>query len=359
LKFRKAFFLAAQEIRNIEYLIYTLKRIMTLYDKQTLNWKEWQQLIENSASSSWFQTPEAYDFYSSLNFLQSFVFGVAENDKLTGIVSGFIQSEGGILRKYFSRRAIVNGGALLSNNISDEALKQLLTYTRHELKKQAIYIEIRNFKDFSGFKSNFEKAGFSYFPHLNFHVPTPDLETCLKNLHASKRRDIKLSQKNGVEWGLSSSKKDLESFYSLLKNLYSTKVKTPLFPVEYFERLMDRPNGRIFIAKYNDEVIGGSACVAFDNRILYEMFVCGMDGKYKNIYPSTAATWAAIEYAAVNGYDYFDMMGAGKPSESYGVREFKSRFGGTLVEYGRFLCVNNVLLYRLGEFVVRMIKKQK
>ncbi len=332
---------------------------MTLYDKQTLNRKEWQQLIENSASSSWFQTPEAYDFYSSLNFLQSFVFGVAENGKLTGVISGFIQSEGGIFKKYFSRRAIINGGTLLNNNISEEALNQLLIYARHELKKQAIYIEIRNFKDFSGYKSIFEKADFSYLPHLNFHVPTPDLETCLKNLHASKRRDIKLSQKNGVEWGLSSSKKDLESFYSLLKNLYSKKVKTPLFPLEYFERLKDHPDGRIFIVKYNDEVIGGSACVAFANNILYEMFVCGMDGQVKNVYPSTAATWAAIEYAAENGYEYFDMMGAGKPTESYGVREFKSRFGGTLVEHGRFICVNNRLLYRLGEKAVSIMKKSK
>ena len=98
---------------------------MTLYDKQTINRKEWQQLVKNSANSSWFQTPEAYDFYSSLNFLQSFVFGVAENGKLTGVISGFIQSEGGIFKKYFSRRAIINGGALLNNNISEEALNQL------------------------------------------------------------------------------------------------------------------------------------------------------------------------------------------------------------------------------------------
>jgi len=41
-------------------------------------------------------------------------------------------------------------------------------------------------------------------------------------------------------------------------------------------------------------------------------------------------------------------MGAGKLDEEYGVREFKEKFGGKLVEYGRFICVNNRLLYQLG-----------
>ena len=330
---------------------------MIFYDKHTINRIQWQQLVENSSCGSWFQTPEAFDFYNSLGFLQPFVFGVAENDELTGVISGFIQADGGLIKRFFSRRAIINGGAILHNNISEEALRKLLLKTQHELKGQAIYIEFRNFRDYAGYKTAFEKADFYYQPHLNFHVATPNIEFSQKNLHASKRRDVKLSQKNGVEWILTDSKSDLESFYSLLRKLYTTKVKTPLFPFEYFERLMSDKNGKIFIVKYRDEVIGGSACVAYENKILYEMFVCGLDGQVKNVYPSTVATWAAIEYAAENGFEYFDMMGAGKPTESYGVREFKSRFGGTLVEHGRFICVNNPVLYWFGEKAIRIIKK--
>ena len=92
---------------------------------------------------------------------------------------------------------------------------------------------------------------------------------------------------------------------------------------------------------------------------MYEWFVCGLDGKFKNIFPSTLATWAAIEYAAANGFKYFDMMGAGKPDEGYGVRDFKSKFGGTLVENGRFIAVNNLPLYRIGELYIKFIKKNK
>jgi serine/alanine adding enzyme len=53
------------------------------------------------------------------------------------------------------------------------------------------------------------------------------------------------------------------------------------------------------------------------------------------------------------------MMGAGKPDEGYGVREFKSKFGGELVEHGRFLFVCNPRLYALGKYIVKKLKSGK
>ena len=67
------------------------------------------------------QTKECYDFYSGLSFWKLFVFGVTENGCLKGIVVGYIQKDGGKLKQYFSRRAIVTGGALLADDISDKA----------------------------------------------------------------------------------------------------------------------------------------------------------------------------------------------------------------------------------------------
>jgi lipid II:glycine glycyltransferase (peptidoglycan interpeptide bridge formation enzyme) len=52
-------------------------------------------------------------------------------------------------------------------------------------------------------------------------------------------------------------------------------------------------------------------------------------------------------------------MGAGKPDEGYGVREFKAKFGGTLVEHGRFLCVLNKSQYRIGEGFVKIMRSNK
>lgn len=158
----------------------------------------WEELIAQSSTANFFQTKECYDFYSGLSFLEAFVFGVTENGCLKGIVVGYIQKDGGKLKQYFSRRAIVTGGALLADDISDKALSALLTYCRNKLNKKAIYIEFRNFKDYSLYRDVFRENDFEYIPHLNFHIDCSSEEVIQKNLHSSKKRDIKAGFRKGA-----------------------------------------------------------------------------------------------------------------------------------------------------------------
>lgn len=93
--------------------------------------------------------------------------------------------------------------------------------------------------------------------------------------------------------------------------------------------------------------------------VIYEWFACGEDGVYPHIFPSCYATYAGIRYAAEHGCARFDMMGAGTPDEAYGVRDFKAKFGGTLVEHGRFLCITKPFLFSLGSLGIKILKKLK
>jgi lipid II:glycine glycyltransferase (peptidoglycan interpeptide bridge formation enzyme) len=68
------------------------------------------------------------------------------------------------------------------------------------------------------------------------------------------------------------------------------------------------------------------------------------------------ATWAAMEFANNNHIPIFDFMGAGIKGLDYGVRDYKSRFGGELVEYGRFIKIADPILYKIGRFVLKFIK---
>ena len=97
-------------------------------------------------------------------------------------------------------------------------------------------------------------------------------------------------------------------------------------------------------------------CLILDGKCIYEFYVCGLDNNYKDQYPSVMATWAAIEYANNNGIPIFDFMGAGKKDENYGVKEFKARFGGELVEEGRYIKINNYFLYKTGELALKLKK---
>ena len=151
---------------------------------------------------------------------------------------------------------------------------------------------------------------------------------------------------------------EIKEWYEILRELYRTKVKTPLWPAEFFLEAYRQGVGKFLLVKYEGKVIGGNMVVT-DGKTVYEWFECGRNAAYKEQYPSVMATWAGIQWAKENGCARYDMMGAGEPGVPYGVRDFKSEFGGEMVEHGRFLCVNKPMLYRIGALAVRILRKLK
>ncbi len=319
---------------------------------------QWERLLQASPTKSFFQTKDCYDLYAANSpHMQPFCMGVEEQGQLKGIIVGAIQADGGMVKRFLSRRAIINSGPLLADDISDEALMTLLQHCRKSLRGKAIYTEFRNFEDYSRWKDVFMNSGFDYVPHLNFHIDTSSEEIVEDNLSKSRKRNIRLSFRDGAEVVENPSKKDMHEFYDILFDLYVNKVKTPLYPLAFFDYLFSKPYAKYFLVRFNGKIVGGTLCVSFPGHALYEWFACGEDGVHKNIYPSSVAKYAAIMYAARNGYHHYDMMGAGKPNEAYGVRDFKSTFGGQLVEHGRFQAVISPLLYEIGKVGVKIIKK--
>ena len=305
-----------------------------------------------------FQTQEFHAFLQSTGLLEPFRFSVERSGKEVGVIQGFIQKEGGSLKRFFSRRAIINGGPWLADDISSAELESLLKKCADGLKHKAIYIETRNFADYSRFRPTFEKIGFVYEPHYDFIVDTSSQEIVDLHMGKSRKRDVNTSIKHGVTITCNPAEAEVTAFYNILKDLYQNKVKTPLFPKEFFLKLWEADFAKFILVKYNDEIIGGTLCI-HDDETLYEWFACGKDGVYNNIFPSTVATYYGIQFAVDNGFKTFDMMGAGAPGDGgYGVREFKAKFGGELVEYGRFKYVCNKPLYKLGEMAVKILKKK-
>ena len=304
-----------------------------------------------------FQSEEYYSFLTRLNSLSPFRFCVSGKNEELGVFQGYIQKDGGTIKQYFSRRAIVNGGPSWKEDLPNEKKLQLLEDAIKERRHEVIYLETRNYKDFSSDRVVFEKAGFVYEPHYDFIVDTSSVEVVDSNMGKSRKRDVKTSLKNGLIVVENPSLADVGAFYSVLKELYQTKVKTPLFRQSFFEELYKTEFGKYILVRYNDDIVGGTVLV-YDDETVYEWFACGKDGVYKNIYPSTVATYYGIMFAAENGFKRFDMMGAGAPGDGgYGVREFKAKFGGQLVEYGRFKYIANKPLYALGKLAVKVMKR--
>lgn len=319
---------------------------------------QWLALVDRSPVASIFQTPEMYDFYRSLQLYKTILCAVEEGGALKGLVLCLIQSEGTGIKGRLTARAIVNGGPLLDADISTEALHALLTATVHTLRRQCIYIETRNLNDYSRWRNTFETCGFQYSPHYNFHIDTSDPALVDKRIDKSRRRRIRRATEAGA--AISNDDTHLPAFYNILADLYHKKIHRPLPPYTLFERLTEQPFARyFFVLSPQGEVIGGQLILMLGHRTGYAWYCCGLDREQHDLYPSIMANYAAIRYAADHGFVRYDMMGAGSPDEDYGVRDFKAQFGGTLVEHGRFLNVNNKVIYHLGKQALHLLKKIK
>jgi serine/alanine adding enzyme len=328
-------------------------RILTLVDE--IDKEVWNDFVFNHPNGNFFQTPIVFDFFTDLPGYKPVVFLAKEAESIRGVLVAILMKETGI-KGYFSRRCIIWGGPLCHDN---ETLELLISEFIKYIRNKSIYIEVRNLFDTSGFSISFLNKKFSYIDWLNYIVPTNGIEGNKKKLNESKRRQIQRSLKTGAKIGEAQSIENVRELYELLFTLYKEKIKKPLPGFRFFENFyLDKKSGKIFIIEYENKIIGGAVCPIYKDRI-YEWYVCGLDKELKNIYPSALATWAPIEYAANNGLKYFDFMGAGSPNADYGVREFKSQFGGELVSYGRYIKILNPFLYKLGVFGIKYFVKFK
>lgn len=318
---------------------------------------QWNEFLSENPYASPFQTPEFYDLFNCVTKLSSLAIAIQDSNYLKALAVITLQKEPGI-KGFFSRRAIIYGGPIFFENDS-ESLDSLLKAIKSHLKGKAIYIEIRNFFDFNYHNSSFIYAGFRYVPWLNYQIKTSNLDNLQSSMSRSRRRQIRKAFKQGVLLREANSIEEIKEFYKILYNLYRDKIRKPLFPNEFFIEIFKKDFGKYLFVYFKEKIIGGIMCPLMPGKAIYEYYVCGLDQEYKEQYPSVMATWAAIEYANQNGIPLFDFMGAGSPDKDYGVREFKSRFGGELVEHGRFLLVLNPFLYFLGKFGIKVLSKIK
>lgn len=346
----------------------------------------WQLLVEQSPYATFFQTEKAYDFYRSQSYLDTFALAVVENNQVTGVAVGYIQSEKGI-KSYFSKRAIIMGGLLLDTGISNEALSELLQAIKMRTSK-AIYVEIRNHHDYSAFAPVFTQNGFDYQPHLNVKITCDTWQDALNRMDTNRRRvlknldewcncsiveskDLKVYQfcdsasaKRTVAsphhritespyYCYATTKEQVRQYYALLRQHYKTKVRKPLFPYAFFESLVTSQTGKLLLLYTADKLIGGMIQVELPGKVVYDYYACALDEAYKELSPSVLLYGITMQQAINDGVKVFDTMGAGKPDIPYGVRDFKLRFGGTLVQEGRFLLLHRPFLYKMGAWAVK------
>jgi len=320
--------------------------------------KIWEHFVYNHPRGNIFQTPEMADVYKNTknHFPLTLAAIDSRSDEMTALVTAVrIHQFSGPLG-LFTSRSIITGGPLYHDNPKGhESVRLLMEQYDAIAGRSALYTEIRNLWDTKNFPV---PRDYTYEEHLNYLVDLSAGEEKLwKNLSQSRRHGITKSRKKGVTIEEISSEHEVETLYLLLKETYN-KVHHPLADKSFFNsvymHLISKNRGKIFFARHENRSIGVSIFLVYKNTVY--AWYRGSLQEYSKLFPNDLLVWHTLQWGSMNTYSIFDFMGAGKPDQKYGVRDFKRQFGGSLVNYGRYKKIHSPIKYWIAQRFLTVYK---
>jgi len=326
------------------------------------HWPAWRQFVLGNDRGCIFQTPEMIEVYRRHGTLQPVTLVALEKARgmICGGLVGIISVEKPGLLSTLSTRAIIEGGPLFrSDKAGREAVPMLMQAYDEYTKDKALFSEVWNLFDTCDDKELWTGIGYEWRDHLNFLI---DLDRPVEDIWASfsssRRKNLRRSERSGVTVFEITGAEELGVFYELLQETYN-RVKVPLVSKMFFdtafEVLVPKQMAHFFLARHEGEVIGARAVLTYKD-LVYDWYA-GARSEARKLCPDETLVWHILQWAVEKGYKWFNFGGAGKPDEEYGPREFKRRFGGRLVNFGRFRKVYSPVKMRIAETGFALYKR--
>ncbi|MBN1453551.1 MAG: GNAT family N-acetyltransferase [Anaerolineales bacterium] len=241
--------------------------------------------------------------------------------------------------RYLTSRAIAYGSVLYNPcPQGQQALALLLQAYRRQADKTLLFTELRNLANLELIQPVLQDHGFLFEAHLNYLVDLKrSLDDVLQGIGSRTRKNIRRGLKRqtvSVEEVKDRGK--LSVCYELLNQTY-TAAHVPLAHPSLFEAAFDllSPIGMVrFTLAYVEQTPVATSVDLVYKDVIYGWYG-GTNRDYSAYMPTEMVTWDILRWGVENGYRVYDFGGAGKPDEESGVRDFKAKFGGELVNYGR------------------------
>jgi lipid II:glycine glycyltransferase (peptidoglycan interpeptide bridge formation enzyme) len=305
-----------------------------------LNREKWGEFVYQHPDGNIFQTPEMFEVYKETKHWEPLFFAIIDNNEnILSLLLTAIQKEIGSFLGRFTARAVVWGGPLLSPIENKGELINLTLKTLDELLgKKVIYVQFRNLKEFSQEKLYFVNNNYSYQDHLNYHINLlSSEEELLDRMSKNRRKNIKKAMNNDLKVAEINDINDLKTFYNLLRKTYS-RIKLPCPSLEFFKnafRYLEKKGFlKIFLISKDKKNIASRAVLVYKNNI-YDWYA-GSSNNTLALYANDLLIWEILLWGKRRGCNLFDFGGAGSPGNFYGPGEYKRRFGGKEVNFGRF-----------------------
>ena len=333
---------------------------MSLTIVDSLDEKAWRQFVDEQPQGNIFHTPEMFQVFArAAGHRPMLLAAVGDHGEVLALLLPVqVTLRDGLFRR-LTTRSIAYGSVLCAPGpVGREALSFLLrTYIR-EAGHAALFSELRNLSDLSAIQPMLDESGFAYEEHLDYLIDLNCLpDQVLQNMGPRTRKLIRRALRKGnVVVEQATGRNQIIDWYDLVRETYKA-ARVPLADRSLFEAAFDilHPRGMIkfWLARIGTRYAAASAELVYKD-VMYGWYG-GMDRAFAEDLPGELLMWRILEWGAQAGYKTYDFGGAGKPGEAYGVRDFKAKFGGRLVCFGRNVCIHAPGLLRLSTLGYRIL----
>lgn len=310
----------------------------------SLDVKVWQDFVLEHPQGNIFHSPEMFRVFERVKGYRPWLWAATgDYDQLLALfVPVDVTLSNGFMRR-LTTRSIAFGGVISSSDIQGkEALATLLSQYTQEAGHNSLFTEFRHLSDSQMFQPVFTKCGYTFENHLDYLIDlTRSEDDIWQAISKNGRKSIRRFHNKGVIIEEVSDRSLIPNYYNLLKQTY-IRVGVPLADISLFEAVFEIlvPKGmaKMLLARVNYDYVAASLEMPYKDMI-YSWY-SGYDVNWRSFNPNDGLVWHILEWGAKNKYKYFDFGGAGRINETYSVRDFKAKYGGRLVDFGRHTCIH-------------------
>ncbi|MGE5227587.1 MAG: lipid II:glycine glycyltransferase FemX [Planctomycetaceae bacterium] len=319
----------------------------------------WEAFVGRHPDASVFHTPAMAQVFAETERHTPAVWAATDD---AGAVRALmtpvtVATLGGPLRTLTSRT--VSFAAPIAEPGDDEALRALLSAYRAAGSRGSLFTEVRHHVVDPSVSAALQAEGFAREAHLNFTIDLTRGEEALWGAVASSaRRNVQKARRSGVAIEETADPSAVADAYDVLRDVYH-RIQVPLPDRSLFDasaRILG-PLGMfsMLLARWEDRTIGVLCLLRHRGVVTY--WYTGTLREHATLRAGDLLAWHAIATEAAAGNRVFDFGGAGRPDEPYGVRDFKAKYGGDLIEPGRAIWTPSPLRYRASTAGYELVRR--
>ena len=298
-----------------------------------------------------FQSGEMFKVYSKTKGCRPVAFIARDDqDRIIGTIVATTFIDAGIVVGKIVNHVSCRGGPLfIPTKEGVSAGESLLQRLLDTAKGKSLYTRVYPMFEDADQSSALTAAGFKREDWLNYLIDLTTGEKAIwEKMSKHRRKGIRRAENIGLEMNDASGRGDLDDLYVLLETSHED-ARIPLQDKSLFDAihrlLVPAGMARMVLACRGGKPIAARVALTFSG-VIYDWYAGSAPGA-EDVNANEFLAWRLMKWGCESGFRLFDFGGAGLPEEEYGPREFKRRFGGDLVNLGRYTVVHKPKMLKL------------